>query len=82
MQSSALPLDSRLLSQILARADYAFDLVYGTDTPFLSLAKSLGLHTQDGTQMLINQAALSNELFTFKQCAFEDALNIMNTLRI
>lgn len=82
MHSSALPLDSALLTQILSRANYAFDLVYGADTPFLLLAKSLGLHTQDGTQMLINQAALSNELFTFKQCAFEDALNIMNALKI
>ncbi|WP_066387238.1 shikimate dehydrogenase [Helicobacter himalayensis] len=83
MQSSdTLPLDLELLTRILSRAHFAFDLVYGAPTPFLSLAKSLGLHTQDGTQMLINQAALSNELFTFKQCAFEDALSIMNALGI
>lgn len=77
LQADLLPLDSQILSQILSKAKFAFDLVYGSPTPFLNLANKLGLQTQDGTQMLINQAALSSELFTFGECKLENILSVM-----
>ena len=46
---------------------FAFDLVYGKQTPFLNLAKSLNVTHSDGKQMLINQAILAFEIFMESQ---------------
>lgn len=39
----------------------AYDLMYGRETPFLGYARSLGLIVKDGTDMLVEQGALSME---------------------
>lgn len=80
LSDEALPIESKILCEILSSARYGFDLIYGKRTPFLRLAQDLGLQTSDGAQMLINQAALSSELFSFGAIRFTDALKCMNAL--
>lgn len=54
-----LPLDPKICSHFLQKAQMAFDLVYGKNTPFLALAQKLKKQAQDGRSMLINQAILA-----------------------
>lgn len=79
LSDEILPYDEGKMTEILTRGRYAFDLIYGRETPFLSLARRLGLVCQDGKNMLIYQAALAFVLFT-KQGAFEDIAEMMSEL--
>lgn len=63
LTSNTLPLEQEKLSLLLTNAHLAFDLVYGHQTPFLTLAKSLNIATLDGKSMLIQQAILAFEIF-------------------
>lgn len=72
-----LPLDSALLTSLFAHARFAFDLIYGVRTPFLRIAQDLGLAVQDGKNMLINQAALSFELWSGGEINAQQALAVM-----
>lgn len=67
LTSDSLPLDCAVLTSLLRPAKLAFDLVYGIETPFLKLAKSLNIPQSDGKQMLINQAILAFEIFMESQ---------------
>lgn len=67
LTNDSLPLDSTLLAPLLDSTKFAFDLVYGRETPFLTLAKSLNIPHSDGKQMLINQAILAFEIFMESQ---------------
>ncbi len=44
---------------VFAPGALAYDLVYGRDTPFLAMARAAGAATQDGSGMLVEQAAES-----------------------
>lgn len=63
LTNTELPLAKERLIPLLKNACFAFDLVYGRETPFLTLAKSLNIATFDGKAMLINQAILAFEIF-------------------
>lgn len=63
LKDTSLPCEKSILDTLLTEAHYAFDLIYGTQTPFLSLAKKQNLIVQDGRDMLVFQAALAYELF-------------------
>ncbi|PAF52225.1 shikimate dehydrogenase [Helicobacter sp. 13S00477-4] len=63
LKDSTLPLDKDLLSKTFLLSKMAYDLIYGIYTPFLCLAKSVGLDAKDGRDMLIEQAVLAFELF-------------------
>ncbi|TLD85634.1 shikimate dehydrogenase [Helicobacter sp. MIT 05-5294] len=67
LTNDSLPMDSVILTSLLESAKFAFDLVYGRETPFLNLAKSLKIPRCDGKQMLINQAVLAFEIFMESQ---------------
>ncbi len=58
------PLKKTTLESIFLNAKYAFDCVYGRETPFLKLAKEEGLKSKDGEDMLLYQGVLAFELFT------------------
>lgn len=60
---NSLPMQKEQLIEILNQAQLAFDLVYGRQTPFLQLAKSLKILTKDGKDMLVYQAILAFEIF-------------------
>lgn len=63
LKDNSLPLDRDILSPTLAQAKFAFDVIYGRQTPFLCLASELGLQTKDGAQMLLFQAVFALNLF-------------------
>ncbi|PZT47606.1 shikimate dehydrogenase [Helicobacter valdiviensis] len=63
LTSHTLPLEENRLIDIFQNAKMAFDLVYGIDSPFLNLAKTHHLKTEDGKNMLIYQAILAFEIF-------------------
>lgn len=57
------PIYKELLEELFANAKFAFDVIYGKNTPFLELAKKSELNFKDGLEMLVNQAALSFNIF-------------------
>lgn len=63
LKDNHFPLDENILKLLLKRSKMAYDLIYGIQTPFLTLAKNLGVPTQDGKEMLIEQGVLASELF-------------------
>lgn len=63
LNNHLLPCSEALLRHLCKGALYAFELIYGKQTPFLHIAKQCGLICADGGQMLINQAALAFALF-------------------
>lgn len=63
LNDDQLPCERSLLDSLFAQAKYAFDLIYGRQTPFLTIAKDHRLQHCDGRQMLINQAVLASRLF-------------------
>ena len=64
MRDQEVPLDLRILERKIA----VYDLVYAPDeTPFLKTARSLDFPCADGLGMLVNQAALSFEIWTGKK---------------
>lgn len=76
-----LPLLESKLRDIFINARYAFDLIYGKETPFITLAKSLGLSYSDGKDMLIYQAALAFEKFCFLDEKVLDTQQIIAAMR-
>lgn len=67
LNDESLPLVKQKLQEIFTHSCYAFDLIYGKQTPFLALARESGLECKDGREMLIYQAALALALFV-KEC--------------
>lgn len=64
LKDSLFPCKKELLSKIFKNAKFAYDVIYGKETPFLKLAKEMGLKIKDGEDMLINQGVLAFLLFT------------------
>ncbi len=58
------PIKKTTLESIFLNAKFAFDCIYGKETPFLKLARLEGLETKDGEDMLLYQGVLAFELFT------------------
>ncbi|MFW2177265.1 MULTISPECIES: shikimate dehydrogenase [unclassified Moraxella] len=52
-------------------ADFAYDMMYGKPSAFLDFFRAKNVKTADGLGMLINQGALSFELWTGKQVDLE-----------
>lgn len=68
LNDESLPFAKQGLQEIFTHSSYAFDLIYGKQTPFLALASQCGLECKDGREMLIYQAALALALFV-KECS-------------
>jgi len=66
LNDNQLPMAEDMLREIFKNSRYAVDVIYH-ETPFLKLAKSMGLETQDGSLMLVYQGVLANYLFLEKR---------------
>lgn len=62
-----LPAPKEIIDTILNNTRYVADAIYGKLTPFLQRAKEKKLTCKDGSDMLLGQGVLANELF----CNFE-----------
>ncbi|MBT0816166.1 shikimate dehydrogenase [Campylobacter lari] len=63
LNDEKLPCQEEILKGVFQQAKYAFDVIYGKNTPFLKLARENGLKIKDGTQMLLWQGVFAFELF-------------------
>ncbi|QOG11574.1 shikimate dehydrogenase [Arcobacter sp. FWKO B] len=63
LKDDLLPMQKELLQSLMKNASFAFDCIYGKTTPFLALAKEMGLQYKDGKDMLLFQGVLALELF-------------------
>jgi len=58
------PAPLELLKPALKNASFAFDCIYGKQTPFLKIANEYNLKYKDGEDMLLFQGVLAFEYFT------------------
>lgn len=63
LKDGDLPLERGALKAYLSGAKTAYDAIYGVETPFLRLAKALGIDAKDGEDMLAFQGAIAHSLF-------------------
>ncbi len=61
---SDYPMSQDKLRRVLTDSKYVFDCIYGTMTPFLSMAKQLNIKYKDGEDMLLYQGVKAMELWT------------------
>ncbi len=57
------PTPKEILKSIFKDAKVAVDVIYNKNTPFLSLAKEIGIKTKDGSDMLLYQGVKAFNLF-------------------
>ncbi|AII15017.1 shikimate dehydrogenase [Campylobacter iguaniorum] len=61
--NNELPMQETTLNSVFSNSKFAFDVIYGRQTPFLNLAKQKNLQVKDGADMLLFQAVLAFNLF-------------------
>jgi shikimate dehydrogenase len=71
-----LPAPKDILEKLFSNAKYAVEVIYGKETPFLSLAKEYNLKTKTGLDMLVYQGVLAMELFLGRELDKEKAAEI------
>lgn len=84
LKDEDLPCERALLSTLLTNAKYAFDVIYGKQTPFLKLCANLNIPHKDGLDMLLWQGVyafllffnLSKDKETTIHSAMHEALNL------
>ncbi len=69
LSDNSLPLNKIILTELMKKSKYAFDVIYNKETPFLKLALSNNLTCKDGADMLLYQGVLAFNLF------FDNTLN-------
>ena len=78
LKDDALPAPERVIDEILSRAKFAFDAIYGKQTPFLQAARTKNLPAKDGKEMLINQGALAFNLFFSGKFDLQEIVKLMS----
>ena len=63
LKDEELPAPLELIESILNATNYVADAIYGKLTPFLKLAQDKNITFKDGSDMLLGQGVLANELF-------------------
>jgi shikimate dehydrogenase len=71
------PCPLEMLEAILTNTSYVADAIYGKLTPFLELASNKGITYKDGSDMLLGQGVLANELFVKGEIDKEKILTLM-----
>jgi len=64
LKDEELPAPLEIITKILNNTSFVADAIYGKLTPFLHLAKDKNITYKDGSDMLLGQGVLANELFT------------------
>ena len=72
LKDENLPAPKKIIEDILHNTRYVADVIYGKLTPFLQLAQEKKLTCKDGSDMLLGQGVLANELFCNFTCKKED----------
>ena len=63
LKDNALPLEKKLLTDLIDQAKYCVDVIYNKLTPFLQIAKELNKPYKEGSDMLLYQAVLAFDIF-------------------
>jgi shikimate dehydrogenase len=63
LKDEEFPCPKALLHTLFGQANYAFDVIYNQQTPFLKMAHAHTLTCKDGKEMLLHQAVLAFNLF-------------------
>lgn len=63
LNDNNLPLEEKLLSELIESSKYCIDVIYNKTTPFLKLSKKFNKIHKDGSEMLLYQAVLAFEIF-------------------
>lgn len=63
LKDDILPMNEQKLIKLLQNSSGAIDCIYGKTTPFLNIAKNCNVRTQDGANMLLEQAFFAFEYF-------------------
>lgn len=71
------PCPKDMLEEILDNTSHVADAIYGKLTPFLKIASEKGLTYKDGSDMLLGQGVLANELFVNSKLKKEDIQKYM-----
>jgi len=74
LEDDYLPCPQYLLAEVIPLADACIDVIYGKETPFLTLAKAYGKPTKDGADMLLYQGIIAFEHFTDHIYIFDEIL--------
>ena len=72
LEDDSLPAPLAILEQVIPQAKACVDVIYGKETPFLKLSKSLNKPVKDGSDMLLYQGIIAFEYFTAHQYSFSD----------
>ena len=63
LKEDILPAPKEIITSLLEKASYSFDVIYNKPTSFLTLSKEMGLTCKDGADMLLYQGVLAFNLF-------------------
>ena len=77
LEDDHLPAPESLIRPLLQQCRFAADAIYGKITPFLQLASEMGIEYKDGSDMLLGQGVLANELFTEQRYSREAIKKVM-----
>ncbi|MEA3492522.1 MAG: shikimate dehydrogenase [Campylobacterota bacterium] len=72
LEDDLLPAPREILDSVIPSAKACIDVIYGKETPFLTLAKSYNKPTKDGSDMLLYQGIIAFEHFSDHQYSFEE----------
>ena len=77
LEDNKLPAPQKILELVIPKAQACVDVIYGKETPFLTLAKSHHKPTKDGSDMLLYQGIIAFEYFTDHAYHFDEIKPIM-----
>jgi shikimate dehydrogenase len=77
LEDDALPAPKEILDIVIPKAKACIDVIYGKETPFLKLAKTLNTPTKDGSDMLLYQGIIAFEYFTDHAYTFDSIKGYM-----
>ena len=77
LKDEELPAPLEIINEVLKNTSFVADAIYGKLTPFLKLAREKNITYKDGSDMLLGQGVLANELFTNYELKKEDIQKYM-----